>query len=1002
MKKTYTFFILTIVASFFFSSSLYAQRTCAAHDKMLQQFIENPDMEKKSQELEDFTRQFIKNYTTTSLKATETRTIPVNVIVVYANSLQNISQAQIESQIAVLNNDFSGQNNDIDDVPGEFTPVTSYNTGVQFVLANVERHSNSRTSWGTNDDVKSSYPPTDPDTTLNMWVCNIGGGILGYAQFPGGNAATDGVVFSPQYCGSSDYDDGSFYLSPPFDKGRTATHEVGHYLNLRHIWGDGPCAFSDFVDDTPSASGPNYGCPTHPHVSCSSNDMFMNYMDYVDDDCMIMFSLGQEARMWATLNSTRQNLGTSGPIANPNGPYDGEPGVAVNFSSVGSSSPNGEIVSYHWDFGDDNTSTAAEPSHIYTDEDSYSVTLTVTDNIGKTDIGVTTATISTAGSNTPPIANTNGPYTGEPGTAISFSSAGSSDSDGTIDSYLWNFGDGNTSTSADPSHIYTLEGSYSVTLTVTDNEGATGTNVTTATISSGSTNIPPVSTPNGPYTGQVGSAISFSSAGINDPDGSIVSGFWDFGDGTTSTTANPTHVYSAEGVYTVELSVTDNDGATTVASTTATVTAVTGNLPPEPNANGPYTGDVGESINFSFAGTNDPDGNLASGFWDFGDGTTSTVPNPTHVYTSEGTYTVILSVTDNDGATATDETTATIGGGGNANPVANANGPYSAALGEAIGFSSLGSGDSDGTITAYLWNFGDGNTSSSADPSHTYTAGGIYTVSLTVTDNDGATNTDQTTATITGSTVPVVLSESYFETGWDGWTDGGVDAERYSGAFSYEGNYSILLRDNSGIASTMLSPFYDVTSYQELTIDFHFYAEGMEAGESFLVGYNNGSSWTAIGSYTSGSDFQNDQFSNVSITISRNDFNFPANARFAMQCSGSDNSDVIYIDQVIISASETATARSAKLALNAKFDLTNRLSEFRIYPIPVENTLTIHYEVDEDSKAEIYNVSGALIKTIKLVDDKTELLIGDLHPGVYVIKVSDKRGFDKQRKFIKR
>lgn len=127
---------------------------------------------------------------------------------------------------------------------------------------------------------------------MNIWVCNIGGGILGYAQFPGGPSNTDGIVVSPQYFGTTGY------VSAPFDEGRTATHEVGHYLNLRHIWGDGRCKRDDFVSDTPSSDRPNYGCPGSAY-HCRSNDQFMNYMDYTDDACMNMFSEGQKARMRA-------------------------------------------------------------------------------------------------------------------------------------------------------------------------------------------------------------------------------------------------------------------------------------------------------------------------------------------------------------------------------------------------------------------------------------------------------------------------------------------------------------------------------------------------------------------------------------------------------------------------------------------------------------------------------------------------------------------------------
>jgi hypothetical protein len=142
---------------------------------------------------------------------------------------------------------------------------------------------------------------------LNIWVCTLGGGLLGYAQFPGGPLATDGVVILNTAFGTSGT------ATAPFNRGRSATHEIGHWLNLRHIWGDTEhCEGTDFVTDTPNAKQPNFGKPTFPHVSCSNGpngDMFMNYMDYTDDDSMFMFTAGQVTRMSATLDGPRSSLG---------------------------------------------------------------------------------------------------------------------------------------------------------------------------------------------------------------------------------------------------------------------------------------------------------------------------------------------------------------------------------------------------------------------------------------------------------------------------------------------------------------------------------------------------------------------------------------------------------------------------------------------------------------------------------------------------------------------
>ncbi|MDM8544757.1 M43 family zinc metalloprotease [Desulfococcaceae bacterium HSG9] len=251
-------------------SYTYAKRTCATMDVLAQQLASNPKLADKMQEIETFTQQRI----LTGRALQGIITLPVHVIVVYSTALQNISDAQIESQITVLNQDYSKTNTDWTNTPAEFIDLVA-DYKIQFTLQGIERYFDSTSELGLYDSVKSAYPAYQPSTHLNMWVCNIGGDYLGYAQFPGGDLSTDGVVFSPQYCGSSDYDDGTFYLDAPFDKGRTATHEVGHWLNLHHIWGDGACGVSDHVDDTPDAEDSNGGCPTHPHNTCSSNDMFM-------------------------------------------------------------------------------------------------------------------------------------------------------------------------------------------------------------------------------------------------------------------------------------------------------------------------------------------------------------------------------------------------------------------------------------------------------------------------------------------------------------------------------------------------------------------------------------------------------------------------------------------------------------------------------------------------------------------------------------------------------
>lgn len=220
--------------------------------------------------------------------------IPV-IVNIIEHTTGQVTQAHINSQIAILNEDFNNNNAGTSNVPTEFANLVA-DANITFVLQEVNRKTDTRSSWGTNDAMKSAanggWDATDPANNLNIWVCEIGGGILGYAQFPGGAAATDGVVIGTDFFGENAA--GGIY-----GHGRTATHEVGHWLNLRHIWGDGRCNRDDFVADTPKSDRANYNCPTYPTVHCRSNDMTMNYMDYVQDDCMYMFSLGQNDRMRA-------------------------------------------------------------------------------------------------------------------------------------------------------------------------------------------------------------------------------------------------------------------------------------------------------------------------------------------------------------------------------------------------------------------------------------------------------------------------------------------------------------------------------------------------------------------------------------------------------------------------------------------------------------------------------------------------------------------------------
>jgi hypothetical protein len=292
------------------------KRTCATMPVHRRLLTESEEYRRNRSRIENGTLDFYR----ASKEARETIiTIPVVVHVVWKTNEQNISDSQIQSQIDVLNIDFKAANNDIVNVPDVWNDRIG-NAKLEFNLATSDPNNNptngivrrqtSVTEFNDNDDVKfnsrAGSNAWDATRYLNLWVCNLKP-YLGYAQFPGGPADTDGVVITYTAFGTTGT------AQAPYDLGRTATHEIGHWLNLHHIWGDDGtgCSGSDFVDDTPNQADENYGFPNFPQISCNNGpngDMFMNYMDYVEDGCMIMFTNGQVTRIDACLDGPRSSF----------------------------------------------------------------------------------------------------------------------------------------------------------------------------------------------------------------------------------------------------------------------------------------------------------------------------------------------------------------------------------------------------------------------------------------------------------------------------------------------------------------------------------------------------------------------------------------------------------------------------------------------------------------------------------------------------------------------
>jgi chitodextrinase len=279
------------------------------------------------------------------------------------------------------------------------------------------------------------------------------------------------------------------------------------------------------------------------------------------------------------------------------------------------------------------------------------------------------------------------------------------------------------------------------------------------------------------------------------------------------------------------------------------------------------------------------------------------------------------------------------------------------------------------------------------------TANTTYSFTVRAKDAAGNVSTDSNTQTITtlqgqpNSTT--ILHQGFFESGWDGWADGGSDVARYSGSRSYEGNYSIRIRDNSGTASAMTLSNVDVSSFDSVSIEFYFYARSMESGEDFWVRFNDGSSWTTIATYARGTDFQNNNFYTATVTIDKANFNFPSNAKFRFQCDASGNADYIYIDQITISGI-IGTGRNYRgnnnnvtfirsLAEASENEL--EIDDFIVYPNPVKGDfISIRMANAINATYKIANILGQTVKAGKV---STQINVGDLKTGIYIIEVND-------------
>jgi MYXO-CTERM domain-containing protein len=429
------------------------------------------------------------------------------------------------------------------------------------------------------------------------------------------------------------------------------------------------------------------------------------------------------------------------PQANAGGSRSVVAGQAISFDGSGSTDSDGAIVSYTWSFGDGTSATGISATHTYAAAGTYLLTLTVVDDRGGRDEDSAVLTV-----NAPPVPGNTAPYAeaGLPqsvlvGQAVTLDGSASMDSDGTIVSYAWDLGNGQTASGAVVQHTYTAPGSYVVTLVVVDDDGANHRDLTLVEVRP-LPNARPVAEAGGPYRALRGAAVQFDSTGSGDADGAITYA-WDFGDGSSSSLASPSHVYALAGTYLARLRVTDAQGATSEDTALVTISEPS-NQPPVARAGGNRSATVGATVSFDASGSTDTDGSVASYAWDFGDGSTASGVSASHAYAEAGTYLVRLTVTDDKGATGQDAAIVIVGAPGNRLPVADAGANLSATVNTAVAFDARGSFDVDGTLTSYAWDFGDGQRGTGAQTQHAYANPGSYLVRLTVTDDRGATSED--------------------------------------------------------------------------------------------------------------------------------------------------------------------------------------------------------------------------------------------------------------------
>ena len=1020
----------------------FAQRTCGSMEILEMQIQEDP---KRGVTLDQIEAHTLAIETSGERNVNGVITIPVVVHVLYNNSTENISDAQILSQIQVLNDDFRRFNADADD-----TWSQAADSEIEFCMATSDPNGNptdgilrvptSVSAFGTNDEMKftssggsDAWPASD---YLNMWVCDISGGILGYAQFPGGSSATDGVVCDYQYFGTVGV------ATAPFDGGRTTTHEVGHWLNLRHIWGDGNCNADDFVSDTPSSDGPNYGCAVGT-VSCSSTDMVQNYMDYSDDGCMNLYTVGQKNRMRALFESggyrsSLLNSQACGPVVPAtcddgiqNGDETGvdcggsncepcichgvEVTVTLNFDnypeetswqiSDGSgvvasggtypSAPDGSTLTI--------TECLPEACYTFTIFDSYgdgiccgygSGSYAVTDEFGNelasgASFGSSEATEFCVSDPTEPTCDDgiqNGDETG-------VDCGGSCAPCATCDDGIQN---GNE-TGIDCGGSCTACPTCDDGLQNGDETGVDcgGSCTACATCDDG--------IQNGDETG-VDCGGSCNPCGCSGVEVTVTINLDNYPEETSWQISGGAGVVASGGTYP-----SAPDGSTVTAS--------------ECLADGCYTFTVFDSYGDGLCCS------YGSGSYTVADASGTTYASGASFGSSESTDFCVSSTgpqpTCDDGIQNGDETGIDCGG----SCAACATCDDGIQNGDETGIDCGGSCAACPTCNDGILN-GDetGIDCGGSCPACISCNDGIQNGDETGIDcggscapcatcDDGIQNGDETGIDCGGSCDPCetspcsygVINTANFEGGFGIWNDGGSDCRRSRNDRNYaNGTFCVRIRDNTSSSRTFTDPL-DLTGYEELTVNFRYITASMENGKDFWlrISTNGGASFTTVATYVSGVDFNNGSVYNSEVIIPGP---FSSSTVVQFQCDAGNNGDRVYLDDIEISGCVVGGRWSDAIPVWEQADAAqfNPFQQLNVYPNPADDAIQLAFYLDVDGSYEIGVVD--LLGRQLLQEQRTQtageqffkIPTADWPEGTYILYLRSKDGSAARRFIIQR